>query len=73
MNPLPTLSCPAHARMPAQTRRPARGLSLTELLCSVAIMAVLVGGAMPLFNELRWSQALQAHAAMSHDAMMKKS
>ena len=67
MHPLPAL--PRSTRSSGQpwsapARRLARGLSVTELLCSVAIMAVLVGGALPLFNELRWSQALQASAAL---------
>ena len=50
---------------PAQTLRTAqRGLSLVEMLCSLAIMALLVGGALPMFNELRWSQALQSAASL---------
>lgn len=66
MNQQPTLPHPirSHLQPQQRPRRPARGLSLIELLCSVAIMAVLVGGALPLFNELRWSQALRASAAL---------
>jgi len=51
--------------VPAQPLRTAqRGLSLVEMLCSLAIMALLVGGALPMFNELRWSQALQSAASL---------
>ena len=68
MNPLPTLHRSPRTPLSGRSRglpgSPARGLSLTELLCSVAIMAVLVGGALPLFDELRSSQALQANAAL---------
>lgn len=50
---------------PLQTPRAAqRGLSLVELLCSLAILALLLGGAWPMFNELRWSQALQSTASL---------
>ena len=50
---------------PAQTLSTAqRGLSLVEMLCSLAIMALLVGGALPMFNELRWSQGLQSAASL---------
>ena len=52
-------------KAPAQPLRTAqRGLSLVEMLCSLAIMALLVGGALPMFNELRWSQALQSAASL---------
>ena len=52
-------------QVPAQPLHTAqRGLSLVEMLCSLAIMALLVGGALPMFNELRWSQALQSAASL---------
>ena len=41
-----------------------RGLSLVELLCSLAIAIILLGGALPMFNELRTGMALQATAAL---------
>ena len=41
-----------------------RGLSLVELLCSLTIMAILLGGALPMFNELRTGMALHATAAL---------
>jgi type IV fimbrial biogenesis protein FimT len=42
----------------------ARGLSLVELLCTLAILALLLGGALPALGELRGRQALQATAAL---------
>ena len=61
MNHLPR----QHHQAPAPALRTAqRGLSLIELLCSLAITALLVGGALPMFNELRWSQALQSAASL---------
>ena len=61
MNHLPS----RHYQAPTPALRTAqRGLSLIELLCSLAIMALLMGGALPLFNELRWSQALQSAASL---------
>ena len=54
-----------HRQAPWTTPRTVqRGLSLIELLCSLAIMALLVGGALPMFNELRWSQGLQSAASL---------
>ncbi|MDH4392339.1 MAG: GspH/FimT family pseudopilin [Aquabacterium sp.] len=41
-----------------------RGLSMVELLCVLAIMALLLGGALPLLNDLRLGQRLQATAAL---------
>lgn len=41
-----------------------RGLSLVELLCSLAITLVLLGGALPMVNELRTGQALAATASL---------
>ena len=41
-----------------------RGLSLVELLCTLAISALLLGGALPLLNDLRLGQRLQAAAAL---------
>ena len=43
---------------------PQRGLSMVELLCSLAIMLVLLGGAVPMFSDLRLGQRLQATAAL---------
>ena len=56
MNPRrnPSHPCPA----------PARGLTLVELLCVLAISAVLLGGAWPMFLELQARQALQSQAAL---------
>ena len=53
-----------HQALAQPPRTAQRGLSLVELLCSLAIMALLVGGALPMFNELRWSQALQSAASL---------
>lgn len=54
-----------HHQAPAKALKTAqRGLSLVELLCSLAIVALLVGGALPMFNELRWNQALQSAASL---------
>jgi len=54
-----------HRQAPSTTPRTAqRGLSLVELLCSLAIMALLAGGAWPMFDELRWSQGLQSAASL---------
>lgn len=41
-----------------------RGLSMVEVLCTLAISAVLLGGAVPLLNDLRQGQRLQAAAAL---------
>ena len=41
-----------------------RGLSLVELLCALAISALLLGGAVPLLQDLRQGQRLQAAAAL---------
>lgn len=49
---------------PSPTRARVHGLTLIETLCVLAIMAVLLGGALPLFGELHASQALQATAAL---------
>ena len=43
---------------------PARGLTLVELLCVLAISAVLLGGAWPMLLELQARQALQSQAAL---------
>ena len=61
MNHLPCQHPQAPSRAPGTAPR---GLSLVELLCSLAIMALLIGGALPMFNELRWSQALQSAASL---------
>ena len=65
----PATTSPTHigvtpASCRGTSRGTSRGLSLVELLCSVAIMAILLGGVLPMFNELRASQALQATAAL---------
>lgn len=44
--------------------RPQRGLSLVELLCVLAIAIVLLGGTLPMLNDLRQGQRLQAVAAL---------
>lgn len=41
-----------------------RGLSMVELLCTLAITTVLLGGAVPLVSELQLGQRLQATAAL---------
>ncbi len=41
-----------------------RGLSMVELLCTLAIAAVLLGSALPLLNGLQQGQRLQAAAAL---------
>jgi type IV fimbrial biogenesis protein FimT len=41
-----------------------RGLSLVEMLCSLTISALLLGSALPLLNDLRLGQRLQAAAAL---------
>jgi type IV fimbrial biogenesis protein FimT len=40
------------------------GLSVVELLCTLAIAAVLLGGAVPLLHSLQQGQRLQAAAAL---------
>jgi len=42
--------------------RPAAGLTLVELLCALAILAVLMGGALPSLFQLRATQTLRAAA-----------
>jgi type IV fimbrial biogenesis protein FimT len=65
MNPLPSQHHLARSPTPSTTQRSTQsGLSLVEFLCSLTIMALLMGGALPLFNELRWSQALQSAASL---------
>ena len=49
---------------PQPTPVPARGLTLVELLCVLAISAVLLGGAWPMFLDLHARQALQSQAAL---------
>ena len=53
-----------HRANPAHATHPARGLTLVELLCVLAISAVLLGGAWPMFTEMHARQALQAQAAL---------
>lgn len=40
------------------------GLSLVEAMCTLAVMAILVGGVLPTLGDLRASQALLASAAV---------
>lgn len=47
----------------AQARR-RRGVSAVEMLCVLAVLLVLLGSAMPLFDDLRLGQRLQAAAAL---------
>jgi type IV fimbrial biogenesis protein FimT len=47
-----------------QARHVAHGLSLVELLCVLAIGALLLGGSLPMLNDLRQGQRLQAVAAL---------
>ena len=54
----PTASSASH-----QTVR-SRGLTLVDLMCTVAIMAVLLGSALPALRDLHASQLLQASAAL---------
>lgn len=44
--------------------RQARGVSAVEMLCVLAVLVVLLGGALPLFDGLRLGQRLQAAAAL---------
>ena len=65
MNHQPSQHLQTRSQTPSAAQRSTQsGLSLVELLCSLAIMALLMGGALPLFNELRWSQALQSAASL---------
>lgn len=49
---------------PRQTRQATRGLSLVELMCVLAISAVLMGNALPMFEDFRARHALEASAAL---------
>ena len=49
---------------PTLASRPQRGLSLVELLCVLAIGILLLGGTLPMLNDLRQGQRLQAVAAL---------
>jgi type IV fimbrial biogenesis protein FimT len=44
--------------------RLAKGLSLVELLCVLAVLMVLLGGALPMLSDLRLGQRLHAVAAL---------
>jgi type IV fimbrial biogenesis protein FimT len=44
--------------------RPAKGLSMVETLCVLAILVVLLGGALPMVSELRLGLRLHAAAAL---------
>ncbi len=55
------------ARRPAATcqpRRRRRGLSMVEVLGVLAISVLLLGGSVPMLNDLRQGQRLQAVAAL---------
>lgn len=52
------------ARSLGHTAPRRQGLSIVELLCVLAITLVLVGGAVPLANDLRLGQRLHATAAL---------
>ena len=67
----PATTSPTHIGVtPGSCRGSSRGLSLVELLCSVAIMAILLGGVLPMFIELRASQALQATSLIGHGVLV---
>lgn len=51
-------------RTACHQRRSARGLSMVEVLCALAIAALLLGGSLPMLNDLRQGQRLQATAAL---------
>ena len=53
----------AHSHL-TSTRRLQHGLSLVEMLCSLAVTLVLLGGALPMVSELRTGQALAATASL---------
>ena len=55
-----TLTASCANRQPVRTC----GLTLVELICTLAIMAVLLGGALPALRDLQASQFLQATAAL---------
>ncbi len=46
------------------TRQSPRGLSMVELLCALAITLLLLGGAVPMLNDLLLGQRLHATAAL---------
>lgn len=50
--------------LPQPTPGAERGLTLVELLCVLAITAVLLGGAWPMFLDMHARQALQSQAAL---------
>ncbi len=52
------------ARTTCHTRPLQRGLSMVELMCTLAITLLMLGGAIPLLNDLRAGQRLQATAAL---------
>lgn len=47
---------------PTSPARPAAGLTLVELLCALAVLAVLLGGALPSLFQLRATLTLRATA-----------
>lgn len=53
-----------HRRNLSQARKAQTGLSLVEMLISLAITLVLLGGALPMIDELRTGQALAATASV---------
>jgi len=58
---MPTTTAPHQASHPIRRQH---GLSLVELLCVLAIGVLLLGGTLPMLNELRQGQRLQSVAAL---------
>lgn len=58
------LSAPRVGGLRQGANQPARGLSMVELLCVLAVLLVLLGGALPMLTDLRLGQRLQATAAL---------
>lgn len=57
-------TCHSLAAAPGPSLRSRRGLSTIEVMCTLAVTAVLVGGALPLFDQLRWLHGLRSAAAL---------
>ena len=55
---------PQHTPQHALTGVLQRGLTLIETMCVLAIVAVLLGGALPMLHDLQTRQVLQASAAL---------
>ena len=63
ISPFSPLS-PVSPRHHAARRLLAQGLSMVELLCALALSAVLMGGAVPMFQDLRTATTLHATASL---------